>query len=96
MSLEGQNRDNKSLRVITGKTADWQELAKDCVSFANAQGGRLFIGIEDGETEPDAGQRVPAELIEKVRVRIGELTVNVAVAVRLCRSKVTGGHPTDP
>jgi ATP-dependent DNA helicase RecG len=92
MSLEGQNRDHKSLRVITGKTADWQEVAKDCVSFANAQGGRLFIGIEDGETEPHVGQRVPAELIEKVRVRIGELTVNVAVAVRLCQSKVTDGE----
>lgn len=50
MSLEGQLRDQKSLRAITGKTADWKELAKDCVAFANAIGGKLLIGIEDGET----------------------------------------------
>jgi ATP-dependent DNA helicase RecG len=49
MSLEGQNIDRKSLRVIRGKTADWSELAKDCVAFANARGGRWLIGIKDGE-----------------------------------------------
>lgn len=92
MSREGQISDNKSLRVITGKTADWPELAKDCVAFANAQGGRLRIGIEDGESEPPAGQRVPAELIEKVRSRIGELTVNLTSAVQLRQSEATGGE----
>ena len=46
MSLEGQLLDRKSLRTVAGKTADWAELAKDCVAFANALGGRLLIGIE--------------------------------------------------
>ena len=49
MSLEGQRLDKKSLRVITGKNVDWPGLARDCVAFANARGGRLLIGIEDGE-----------------------------------------------
>ena len=31
--------DKKSLREITGKSADWNEVAKDCVAFSNAQGG---------------------------------------------------------
>jgi ATP-dependent DNA helicase RecG len=31
--------DKKSLKIVTGKTADWQELAKDCVCFANTRGG---------------------------------------------------------
>jgi ATP-dependent DNA helicase RecG len=35
MSLEGQISDNKSLRKVTGKTADFPELARDCVAFAN-------------------------------------------------------------
>lgn len=30
--------DKKSLREITGKNADWNEVAKDCVAFSNAQG----------------------------------------------------------
>lgn len=95
MSIEGQLSDDKSLRVVTGKNADWQGLAKDCVAFGNAQGGRLRIGIEDGANEPPAGQHVPVELIEKVRSRIGELTVNVAVAVQLRRSEATGGEYLD-
>ncbi|MFI8607527.1 helix-turn-helix domain-containing protein [Pseudomonas sp. NPDC077649] len=60
MSLEGQLLDRKSLRSVTGKTADWPELAKDCVAFANALGGRLLIGIVDGDVLPPAEQRVPA------------------------------------
>jgi hypothetical protein len=44
VSLEGQLLDQKSLRAITGKTADWNEIAKDCIAFANATGGRLLLG----------------------------------------------------
>lgn len=79
MSLEGQLLDRKSLRSVTGKTADWPELAKDCVAFANALGGRLLIGIEDGEVLPPAEQRVPTTLPDTLRRRLGELTVNVSV-----------------
>jgi len=39
MSQEGQLIDKKSLRAVTGRNADWDGLAKDCVAFANAQGG---------------------------------------------------------
>lgn len=79
MSLEGQLLDRKSLRAVTGKTADWGELAKDCVAFANAVGGRLLIGIEDGEELPPPGQRIPDELPDLLRRRLGERTVNVSV-----------------
>lgn len=79
MSLEGQLLDRKSLRSVTGRTADWPELAKDCVAFANALGGRLLIGIEDGEELPPARQRIPATLPDTLRRRLGELTVNVSV-----------------
>ncbi|HAD03482.1 MAG: ATP-dependent DNA helicase [Desulfuromonadales bacterium GWD2_61_12] len=77
MSLECQNRDKKSLRTVTGKTADFPELAKDCVAFANAQGGSLLIGIEDKEVLPPAGQKIKPELLDTIRKRITELTVNV-------------------
>lgn len=77
MTLEDQHTDRKSLRTVSGKTADWEALAKDCVCFANGAGGRLLIGIEDGEALPPAGQRVAPELLDRLRRRIGELTVNV-------------------
>lgn len=40
---EGSQFDKKSIRTVTGKTADFNELAKDCVAFANAQGGYLYF-----------------------------------------------------
>lgn len=77
MTIEDQHTDLKSLRTVIGKTVDWDSLAKDCVCFANGAGGRLLIGIEDGETLPPVGQVVPTEVLTRLRKRIGELTVNV-------------------
>jgi ATP-dependent DNA helicase RecG len=85
MSLEGQLRDQKSLRVITGKTADWKELAKDCVAFANAIGGKLLIGIEDGDTAPPTGQRIPDGLIDTVQRKIRQNTVNITTLPHIIR-----------
>lgn len=79
MSLEGQLRDQKSLRAVTGKTANWAELAKDCIAFANASGGQLLLGIEDGEEQPPAGQRIAADLPDTLRRKLAECTVNVTV-----------------
>lgn len=79
MSLEGQLLDRKSLRAVTGKTADWNEIAKDCIAFANATGGRLLLGIEDGQDAPPASQRVPADLPDNLRRKLAERTVNVTV-----------------
>lgn len=91
MSLEGQISDKKSLRTVTGKTADFPELAKDCVAFANAQGGRLLIGIEDKESLPPAGQRIRPEVLDTIRKRIAELTVNV-VALPTIVQATNGGE----
>ena len=79
MSLEGQLLDQKSLRAVTGKTADWNEIAKDCIAFANATGGRLLLGIEDGQSEPPADQRIPPDLPDTLRRKLAERTVNVTV-----------------
>ncbi|HVW04239.1 MAG TPA: ATP-binding protein [Vicinamibacterales bacterium] len=76
---EGQFFDRKSLRVVTGRTADFAALAQDCVCFANGAGGQIALGIEDEATDPPAGQRLDADLLGKIRQRVGELTVNVQV-----------------
>ena len=87
MITEDQYTDVKSLRAVTGKTADWGELAKDCVCFANARGGRIIIGVEDGEAYPPTGQVIPTGLTEKIIKRIGELTVNITVSLNIFRSE---------
>ena len=86
MSLENQYVDRKSLRIVTGRTADWDGLARACVCFGNSAGGRLLIGIEDGETLPPQGQVIPPELLERLRKRITELTVNVQALPSVCRA----------
>jgi ATP-dependent DNA helicase RecG len=91
MSLEDQNTDRKSLRSVIGRTADWEALARACVCFANGSGGRLLIGVDDGENLPPAGQGVPPELLDRLRKRIGELTVNVQALPSLQRA-ANGGE----
>ena len=39
-----------------------------------------MIGIEDADDCPPRGQRVPVKLLDSIRRRISELTVNVNVA----------------
>ena len=89
---ESQHLDRKSLRKVTGSTADFGELARDCVCFANSAGGTLIIGIEDDEGAPSAGQRVDPALLDRIRKRIGELTVNVQVVPELQRHENGGEY----
>lgn len=76
---ENQFSDKKSLRLVTGNSADWQELAKDCVCFANSRGGDIFIGIENNEKLPPFDQIVDPDLPFKIKKRISENTVNVGL-----------------
>lgn len=71
--------DKKSLSIITGKTADWKELAKDCIAFANSAGGKIIIGVEDDDTLPPSKQVISDDLIENILKRIPALTINVAI-----------------
>jgi ATP-dependent DNA helicase RecG len=86
VNLEDQHTERKSLRLIIGKTADWDAMARVCVCFANGSGGQLWIGLEDGHDEPPCDQRVPGELMERLRKRVAELTVNVQALPSLQRA----------
>lgn len=79
MSPEGQLLDQKSLRVVTGKTTDWNEIAKDCIAFASATGGGLLLDLEDVQSTPPADQHIPADLPDTVRRKLAERNVNVTV-----------------
>ena len=92
MSLEGHLLDRKSLRTVTGRTADFGELAKDCVAFAAAQGGKLLIGIEDDQLLPSEDQRIDPELLDIIRKRIAENTVGVDVAPRIVTEENGGEY----
>ena len=74
---ENSEFDKESIKTVLGKTANYGELSKDCVAFAN--GGVLQIGIENNSDLPGSTQRVSDDLPEKIVKRINELTLNVAV-----------------
>lgn len=80
---ENHRLEKKSLRKVLGNSADWQALADSCVAFATATGGTIIIGIEDAAELPPSGQQVPADLLDTIRRRIGELTVNTAAQPEL-------------
>lgn len=89
---EREHFDRKSLRKVTGQTADWGELATDCVGFANDAGGKLYIGIEDDAIHPPPDQRIDVSFVERIRKRIGELTVNVHSLPELQRDENGGEY----
>lgn len=70
--------DKKSLREITGKSADWNEVAKDCVAFSNAQGGVIDYGIEDDADVPPADQKVSEDVAINLEKKINGKTHNVS------------------
>ncbi len=81
---ENKNIDKKSIKFLKGKQTDWDELAKDCVCFANAQGGFIIIGIEDKETLPPEKQKVSDKNIpDVIQKSIAHRTINVGIAVTI-------------
>lgn len=70
--------DKKSLREITGKSANWNEVAKDCVAFSNAQGGMIDYGIEDDADAPPADQKVSEDIAINLENKISGKTLNVS------------------
>jgi ATP-dependent DNA helicase RecG len=81
---ENKNTDKKSLKFLKGRNTDWDELAKDCVCFANAQGGSIYIGIEDKDSLPPVSQKInDRNLPDLIQKNIANRTVNVAVAVTI-------------
>ena len=89
---ENQLLDKKSIRYVLNKHKDARALAADCVGFANAFGGVIALGVEDDAMLPPADQKVPDELPETLRKRIGQLTVNVAVIATKVKAENGGEY----
>lgn len=74
MSLENRLFDRKKIDALQ----DVKELAKDCVAFANAEGGILHIGVEDNEILPPSTQKVSDKKILELVQKIDGNTINVS------------------
>lgn len=87
---ESDKYDKKSLKLVTGKTTDWDDLAKDCIAFANLRGGIIDIGIEDKAEMPESNQTISEDLPAKIQKRISELTINVGVIANIQAAENSG------
>lgn len=84
MMEENKNADKKSLKFLNGKNTDWNELAKDCVCFANAQGGFIYIGIDDKESLPPENQKISEKTLpDVIQKNVAHRTVNIGIAVTI-------------
>lgn len=79
MQHEDVNVEYKSLKKVIGKSADLKSLAETCVCFANAQGGRIFIGFEDKTAKPEPNQKIKVDEMNKVLKRLRDLTDGVGI-----------------
>lgn len=79
MDIENQKIEYKSIRKIRSGDKGFKELAVSCVAFANAQGGTLYIGIEDKSFVPLAEQTVTEDEINDTVSRLHSLCFNVSL-----------------
>ena len=77
--METNIQEYKSIKKIRGGSADFKDLSKTCVCFANAHGGNLIIGIENGESFSPSNQNVTNEELNNVVTRLRSLTFNVGI-----------------
>ncbi|MDF1867535.1 MAG: putative DNA binding domain-containing protein [Saprospiraceae bacterium] len=89
---ENSQIDKKSLRTLTKRNPNWDELAKDCVCFANAYGGRLLFGIEDESDAPVSEQKIPVEIIPKLVKNIQGRTLNVSIIPKIIEHENGGEY----
>jgi ATP-dependent DNA helicase RecG len=89
---EGSNIEFKSLRKAIGNKSNVESLAETCVCFANAQGGKLIIGIEDKQSEPPKEQKIDVEEMNNVVSRLRSLTDGVGLANPEIFSHSNGGE----
>jgi ATP-dependent DNA helicase RecG len=89
---ESHTVEYKSLRKVVGKSADLKDLAKTCVCLANAQGGILLIGIEDGHVLPPPDQHVTQSEVNTVIRALRGLALNTGITEPELVTSPNGGQ----
>lgn len=103
---ECYNIEFKSLRKILDsegnlKSDGLRDLAVTSVAFANAQGGKILIGIENKDKEPPKEQIIDVNITNETISRLRSLCFNVGLVLNEIETHNNGGqyfsisvHPT--
>jgi len=89
---ENNTIEYKSLKKAIGSKANLNDVAKTCVCLANAQGGYLFIGIEDKDKIPPSGQKINHEDMNKVIKTLKSFTDSVGLVNPELKVHQNGGE----
>ena len=79
MQAETLSIEYKSIQKIRSGDKGFKDLAVTCVSLANAQGGKIFIGFDDKKKLPPENQTIEAEEINNAVTKLRSLCFNVAL-----------------
>lgn len=90
--IENYTIDYKSLRLVVGPKSNLHDLAEVCVCFANAQGGTIVVGVENGQDGPPANQKINPEDVNNVISRLRGLTDGVGLANPDIITHINGGE----
>lgn len=76
---ENHTVELKSIEKVKGKS-NLESMARECVCFANAQGGVFFIGLDDKTREPPENQKITQDFINKILKSLRGFTNSVGLA----------------
>lgn len=89
---ENQKQNYKSIRKIRTGDKGFKDLATSCVAFANAQGGILYIGIEDNSLTPLENQTISQDEVNDTITRLHSLCFNVSLTASELIQHENGGQ----
>ena len=76
---ENHTIEYKRIDKVKGKS-NLDDVARECVCFANAQGGMFFVGLDDKTKEPPSTQKISQEFINKTLKSLRGFTNSVGLA----------------
>jgi ATP-dependent DNA helicase RecG len=84
MASENTTTEYKSIRKIRNSDGSvnhdgLKDLATTCVGFANKEGGTITIGFEDKTKEPEIGQKITQDELNKAVRKLHSLCYNVGI-----------------
>lgn len=92
MLAESSIIEYKSIKKITSGEGGMKDLASTCVCMANAQGGTIYIGIENKDKLPPPGQIITTEIANKTITKLRTLCYSVGLSLQDIETHPNGGQ----
>lgn len=95
--VENSTIEYKSLKKVLDshsklKSEGLRDLAVTCVAFANVQGGKIVIGIEDKESLAPEGQKIDFRIANETTTRLRSLCFNVGLQLNEIEQSENGAE----